>query len=71
MCGAGEETATCDGGREGAFTDLLVKQPRRLADGHKREAVGNRGPALPGLTRVRDWAEVLLRLATISGTVPI
>jgi uncharacterized HAD superfamily protein len=31
----------------------------------------NRGPALPGLTRVRDWAEILSRLTTVSGTVRI
>jgi uncharacterized HAD superfamily protein len=31
----------------------------------------NQGPALPGLTRVRDWAEILAHLATVSGVVPI
>ena len=31
----------------------------------------NRGPALPGLKRVRDWAEILGRLTTVSGAVPI
>ncbi len=31
----------------------------------------NRGPALPGLTRVRNWTEVLAHLTTLSGTVPI
>ena len=31
----------------------------------------NQGPALPGLTRVRDWTEVLTHLTTVSGTVPI
>ncbi len=31
----------------------------------------NQGPALPGLTRVRDWSEVLAHLATVFGTVPI
>jgi len=31
----------------------------------------NRGPALPNLTRVRDWAEVLAHLTAVSGKVPI
>ena len=31
----------------------------------------NRGPALPSLTRVRDWAQVLAHLVTVSGTAPI
>lgn len=31
----------------------------------------NHGLALPGLTRVRDWTEVLAHLTTLSGTVPI
>lgn len=31
----------------------------------------NRSPALPGLTRVRDWPEVLAQLATVSGTLRI
>ncbi|MGH2372739.1 MAG: hypothetical protein ACRDIC_04585, partial [bacterium] len=31
----------------------------------------NQGPTLPGLTRVRVWAEVLAHLAAVSGTVPI
>ena len=84
-----------------AFTDLLVKQPRRPPEEHKREAAAalrleafvederrtaealvtlpltvffldrpwNRGPALPGLTRVRDWAEILAGLTTASGNV--
>ncbi len=30
----------------------------------------NRGPALPGLHRVRDWPEILSRLTTVSGGVP-
>ena len=30
----------------------------------------NRGPALPSLTRVRDWAQVLAHLAAVSGNVP-
>lgn len=30
----------------------------------------NRGPALLGLCPVRSWAQVLARLATVSGTIP-
>jgi uncharacterized HAD superfamily protein len=30
----------------------------------------NQGPALPRLTRVRDWAEVLAHLTPVPGTVP-
>ncbi|MGH7432205.1 MAG: hypothetical protein ACREJL_00475 [Candidatus Methylomirabilales bacterium] len=29
----------------------------------------NQGPALPGLTRVRDWPEILARVTTVSGNV--
>jgi uncharacterized HAD superfamily protein len=85
------------------FADLRVKQPRRPAEEHKREAAAtlrldafvederrtaeaivtlpltvflldrpwNQGPALPGVTRVRDWSEVLSHLATASQTVPM
>ncbi len=31
----------------------------------------NRGPAPPGLTRVRDWPEILSRLPIVSGSVPV
>ncbi len=31
----------------------------------------NQGPALPGLTRVRGWGEILANLAITSRTVPI
>lgn len=86
-----------------AFAELLVKQPRRSREEHKRERAAalrleafiederrtaealvtlpltvflldrpwNRGPALPGLHRVRDWPEVLSHLTTVPGTVPI
>ena len=86
-----------------AFQDLLVKQPRRPREDHKRGAAAalrldafvederrtaealltlpltvflldrpwNRGAALPGLHRVRDWAEVLTHLTPVSRKVPI
>jgi hypothetical protein len=31
----------------------------------------NRGLALPGLTRVRDWAEVLTHFPAVSGILPV
>ncbi len=68
--------------REAAATlrvDAFVEDERRTAEALATlpltvfllDRPWNQGPLLPGLTRVRDWAEILAHLTPVSGTVPL